>query len=70
MPNVAELMTQILKILEEERELNRNDALVCSLINRIENKIAVAEFRIRSAIRIRTEEEENREKVKGQPEQK
>jgi hypothetical protein len=40
MPDLTDLMIQIREILEEERELNSNDPLVCSLLTRIENRIA------------------------------
>ncbi len=44
MPQVAELLKQIHEILEEERKLNETDALICSLLTRIENRIvSVAE---------------------------
>lgn len=51
MPQVKLLTDRVLKILEEERELNRDDPLIASLLTRIANRIADCERVLRREIR-------------------
>lgn len=48
MPQVKELTNRVLKILEEERELNHDDPLIDSLLTRIANRVAECEREVRA----------------------